>query len=62
MADILRGISFKPGDGALINLINLKNDLIQLINMRTELRSAFSSVCKSTFRTSCLKITVAFEC
>lgn len=37
MADILRGISFKPGDGALINLINLKNDLVQLINMaRTE--------------------------
>lgn len=37
MADILRGISFKPGDGALINLMNLKNDLVQLINMaRTE--------------------------
>lgn len=37
MAEILRGISFKPGDGVLINLINLKNDLVQLINMaRTE--------------------------
>lgn len=33
MADILRRISFKPGEGVLINVINLKNDLIQLIDM-----------------------------